>query len=537
MLSPIAFFLLNSHWLKSVGIGRFLIKTIDSTNYNFTEFGFLSLTRLGGILITLQMAYVLIMDNKYVKQSQTGREPLPWFGVWGWALVGVLGASSSVGWIPAIMCAYLIINSWTSGKLESIVILHIGLLISLLVGMGIEDVFETFGQAFSWSALLTACSALTFVIMNNKDMLFKYASNEDGHVTLQETRDGIVNTLYITTYVSFILSFEALVGIGTLFGAILLTRDILFKGYSNALFFVPAIHALALANLIIQLEIDSIDIGIPIGIFLMLEGLGISWLSLQNDKMYELEFFEWENDDVFLDFLDRLGMAGVFSALAGVFFVFGEIDQWSFAWLLTTVILITVGIQGYAPDYEARWRRIFGGYGSILSFVAFSMEVESTTMQALSFVGVGLIALGWGFLTMQRLDDDEGIYEVDENQQQSIPAILQQASLLDRVQEKSLHIPEPVKKGDQDVPEVVEERIEEVPEVVEQRAEHIPQVVEQVQLPMPETIETTQGFEVRLPPGKLKAILKSIDSTPHEGYKPVVGFTPNGQIIIDWVSV
>jgi hypothetical protein len=537
MLSPIAFFLLNSHWLESAGIGRFLIETIDSTNYNFTEFGFLSLTRLGGILITLQMAYVLIMDNKYVKQSQTGREPLPWFGVWGWALVGVLGASSSVGWIPAIMCAYLIINSWTSGKLESIVILHIGLLISLLIGMGIEDVFETFGQAFSWSALLTACSALTFVIMNNKDMLFKYASNEDGHVTLQETRDGIVNTLYITTYVSFILSFEALVGIGTLFGAILLTRDILFKGYSNAIFFVPAIHALALANLIIQLDIDSIDIGIPIGIFLMLEGLGISWLSLQNDKMYELEFFEWENDDVFLDFLDRLGMAGVLSALAGVFFVFGEIDQWSFAWLLTTVILITVGIQGYAPDYEARWRRIFGGYGSILSFVAFSMEVESTTMQALSFVGVGLIALGWGFLTMQRLDDDEGIYEVDENQQQSIPAILQQDSLLDRVQEKSLHIPEPVKKEDQDLPEVVEERIEEVPEVVEQRAEHIPQVVEQVQLPMPETIETTQGFEVRLPPGKLKAILKSIDSTPHEGYKPVVGFTPNGQIIIDWVSV
>ena len=537
MLSPIAFFLLNSHWLESAGIGRFLIETIDSTNYNFTEFGFLSLTRLGGILITLQMAYVLIMDNKYVKQSQTGREPLPWFGVWGWALVGVLGASSSVGWIPAIMCAYLIINSWTSGKLESIVILHIGLLISLLIGMGIEEVFETFGQGFSWSALLTACSALTFVIMNNKDMLFKYASSEDGHVTLQETRDGIVDTLYITTYVSFILSFEALLGIGTLVGAILLTRDILFKGYSNAIFFVPAIHALALANLIIQLDIDSIDIGIPIGIFLMLEGLGISWLSLQNDKMYELEFFEWENDDVFLDFLDRLGMAGVLSALAGVFFVFGEIDQWSFAWLLTTVILITVGIQGYAPDYEARWRRIFGGYGSILSFVAFSMEVESTTMQALSFVGVGLIALGWGFLTMQRLDDDEGIYEVDENQQQSIPAILQQDSLLDRVQEKSLHIPEPVKKGDQDLPEVVEERIEEVPEVVEQRAEHIPQVVEQVQLPMPETIETTQGFEVRLPPGKLKAILKSIDSTPHEGYKPVVGFTPNGQIIIDWVSV
>jgi len=537
MLSPIAFFLLNSHWLESAGIGRFLIEAIDSTNYDFAEFGFMSLTRLGGVFITLQMAYVLIMDNKYVKQSETGREPLPWFGVWGWALVGVLAASSSIGWIPAIMFVYLIINSWISGKLESIVILHIGLLISLLIGMGIEEVFDAFWQAFSWSALLTAGSALTFTVMNGKDMLFKYVSVEDGNEILPAKRDEIINTLYITTYICFILSFEALLGIGTLVGAVLLTRDILFKGYSNALFFVPPIHALALANLIIQLDLEFIDVGIPVGIFLMIEGLGISWLSLQNDKMYDLEFFEWENDDIFLDFLDRLGMAGVLSALAGVFFVFGEIDQWSFAWLLTTVILIAVGIQGYAPEHEARWRRLFGGYGSILSFVAFAMEVEDDTMQALSFVGVGLIALGWGFLTMQRLDDDEGIYEVDPNQQQATPGHLQQASLLGRVQEKALQIPQPVKKEHQEIPETVEQRIEEVAATVEQRDEQIPQIVEAKPVPMPETIETTQGFEVRLPPGKLEAILKSIDSTPHEGYKPVVGFNSSGQILIDWIAV
>jgi hypothetical protein len=545
MLSPIAFFLLNSHWLDSAGIGRFIIEAIDSTNYDFAGFGFLSLTRLGGIFITLQMVYVLIMDNKYVKQSQTGREPLPWYGVWGWALVGVLAASSSVGWIPAIMFAYLIINSWTSGKIESLPVLHLGLATSLLIGMGIEDVFETFERAFSWSVLLTACSALTFVTMNDKDLLFKYASQEDGKEISSAKREEIVNNLYIITYVSFILSFDALLGIGTLAGAILLTRDIILKGYSNALFFVPAIHALALANLIIQLDIDSIDIGIPIGIFLMLEGLGISWLSLQNDKMYELEFFEWEDDNLFLDFLDRLGMAGVLSALAGIFFVFGEIDQWTFAWMLTTVILIAVGIQGYAPDYEARWRRLFGGYGSILSFVAFSMEVESETMQALSFVGVGLIALGWGFLTMQRLDDDDGIYEVDENQPQDSIPTPQQASLLDRMQKKAEEVTEDIEDEVEEdiedeveeVPEVVEEEFKGIPEPVTSQSEEVPKVVEQVLLPMPDTIETSHGFEIRLPPGKLEAVLKSIDSTPHEGYKPVIGFNSNGQIVIDWVGV
>ena len=539
MLSPIAFFLLNDHWLESAGISRFIIEAIDSTNYDFAEFGLLSLTRLGGILITLQMTYVLVMDNKFVKQSENGREMLPWYGVWGWALVGVLAATSSVGWIPAIMCAYLIINSWTSGNVETIPVLHLGLAISLLIGMGVEDTFDTVQLAFSWSVLLTACSALAFVIMDNKDLLFKYASTETGKEMTPEKKEEVLNALYILTYVSFILSFDALLGIGTLVGAILLTRDILVKGYSNALFFVPAIHAVALANLIIQLNVDTIDIGIPIGIFLILEGLSISWFSLQNDRMYELEFFEWEDDNEFLDFLDRLGMAGVLSALAGIFFVFGQIDQWSLAWILTTVILVAVGIQGYAPEYEARWRRIFGGYGSILSFVAFSVEVESDTMQALSFVGVGLIALGWGFLTMQRLEDDDVVYEMEQVPAQSLAPNVQQASLLEKGQKNI--------KVQSEVVEVVEELTEETPEVVEE-FKGIPEPVtrqsekelvvhqEEIVIPLPATVETSQGFDIRFPPGKLEDILRSIDTTPHDGYKPVIGFNSNGQIVIDWVT-
>ncbi len=550
MLSPLALFLLNSHWLDSAGIGRLLVETIDSTNYDFTSYGFLTLTQLGGILLTIQMTFVLIMDSMYVKQSKSEREPLPWFGVWGWALVGVLAATSSVGWIPAIMFAYLIVTAWNTGRLEEIVVLHLGLLLSLILGMVIEDVFSerVLNQSFSWSALITALSALTLSSMNSRGLLFKNESEEGEARLTEEKREEIVNTLYITTYVLFIFSFEALLGLGTVVGAILLTRDILFKGYSNALFFIPAIHALALANLIVQTEFDAVDMGIPIGIFLAAEGIAISWFSLQNDRMYDLEFFEWESDEAFLDFLDRLGMAGILSALAGIFFTFGEIDQWSVAWVLTTAVLIAVGIQGYAPDYEARWRRIFGGYGSILSFVAFAIEVDNDTMQALSFVGVGLIALGWGFLTMQRLDDDEGIYEVDEEQP---VAVVQQKAFSPKTE-----VAEPEEEIVEEVIETVEEEtvaqeddsVEEVESaastsVTTSQGLEIPrpvlrkQVTEPVSLPMPDTITTAQGFEIRLPAGKLDAILKSIASTPHEGYKPVVGLNEGGQIIIDWISV
>ena len=422
------------------------------------------------------------------------------------------------------MCAYLIFNAWNTGRLESIVVLHFALMLRLMVGMGIEEVFDTrvIEQSFSWSSLITACSALMLTTMGSRGLLFKNTPEGEDMVVSLEKREEIVDTLYITTYSFFILSFEALLGLGTVAGAILLTRDILLKGYSNALFFVPAIHAIALANLIIQTDID-IDFGIPIGLFLTVEGLAISWFALQNDRVYDLEFFEWESDEIFLDFLDRLGMAGVLSAIVGIFFMFGEIDQWSFAWVLTTVILIAVGIQGYAPDYEARWRRIFGGYGSILSFVAFSIEVENDTMRALSFVGVGLIALGWGFLTMQRLDDDEGIYEVQPDQPQAAQPVHKLKPVFNPKANSNLEIPEPV------VEEEPEDSVEEEPEEIEE--------VEELMLPLPDTISTPHGFEIRLPAGKLDAILKSIQNTPHDGYKPIVGLNQNGQIVIDWVTV
>tara|TARA_B100001142_G_scaffold235975_1_gene234424 strand:- start:6797 stop:11020 length:4224 start_codon:yes stop_codon:yes gene_type:complete len=553
MISPFALFILNSHWLESAGIGRYLIEWIEPS-YQFSEWGFLTLSKLGGILITLQMAYVLVMDHMYVKESENGREPLPWFGVWGWILVGILAATSSVGWIPAIMCAYLIFNAWNTGRLESIVILHIGLMFSLMVGMGIEEVFtdRVIEQSFSWSSLITACSALMLTIMNGRGLLFKNTPEGEEMVVSLEKREEIVDTLYITTYVFFILSFEAFLGLGTVAGAILLTRDILLKGYSNALFFVPAIHAIALANLIVQTDV-GIEIGVPIGLFLAIEGLAISWLALQNDRVYDLEFFEWENDETFLDFLDRLGMAGILSAIVGIFFMFGEINEWSFAWILTTVILIAVGIQGYAPEHEARWRRIFGGYGSILSFTAFSIDVNNDTMQALSFVGVGLIALGWGFLTMQRLDDDSGIYQEEQPNQpqavQAVQAVIAKPAFNPKAN-INLDIPEPVLEEEvlEDLEEDSKDEVEEestetlqpilekeIEDIFENLDEEESEVVEE--FPLPDTISTPHGFEIRLPAGKLDAIIKSIESTPHDGYKPIVGLNQNGQIVIDWVSV
>ena len=533
MIAPAVFILLQSTWLNYTGIARRLLESMDALSYDFTDDGFLGLPRIGGLIISGQMLYAIIMDNQMVKGSSSNREPLPWYGLWGWALVGILAASSSIGWIPAIFFAFLMVNSWLSGTVNSMPVLHLGFMVSLIVGMGIEDVTSTFALAFSWSALITGFAALGFSSMGSNGILFKNVPAAREEFYTDARKSEIINTLYIATYVLFLLSYEALNGVGTIIGAVVLTRDIITKGYTSAALFIPAIHALALFNLLVQTEINMVPEGVLLGSVLLVEGLAVSWYSLQNDRVYDFKFFDWENDDVFLDFIDRLGIAGVLFSLSGIFFIFVDFDQSKVGWLLATVVLIAVGIQGYSPDNDARWRRIIGGYGSIFAFIGFSSGIESNTMQSLSWIGVGLIALGWGFLMMQRLENDEAIYENDPDAV-PMPTASNQAILM---VEQAVEIPEPVLEQEDEEPTEMEEAVPQ-PEPVVKKATpkaKVKPVVEKVVLPA--AIETGLGFEIRLPPGKLEAIVKSISSTPHEGYKPVVGLHENGKIVIDWVEV
>ena len=550
MISPFAFLILRDTWLEFAGVARTLLESNSSFSYDFAENGFLGIPRIGGILIALQMLYVIVMDNKFVKNSESQREPIAWYGPWSWALVGVLAATSSIGWIPTLLFIFFIVNSWLNGNISSMGVLHIGLMISLIIGMGYEDIELQFSQAFSWSAILTACSALAFTSMGTRGLLFKNIPAAKMEFYTEEKKKQIIDELYILTYVLFILGWDAFFGIGTIIGAVLLTRDVLTKGYNNALLFAPIVHALALANLLNQLNIDALPDRTLVGLFLLVEGLFISWLSLQNDRVYDSDFFEWDSDDQFLDFVDRLGLAGVLTALCGILVLFSDLEQWTLGWLLTTVVLIAVGIQGYAPDHDARWRRILGGYGSILSFMAFSSLIENDTMQSLSWIGVGLIALGWGFLMMQRLDDDDGVFEEAVIPQPSAPVVAAQ-------EEVRFEIPEPVLGSEENEPvEEVDEPVEEVDEPVEEVDEPVDEIepifeksvakkierqpketIQPQPMPLPANIETSHGFEIRLPPGKLEAILKSIASTPHDGYKPVIGLHENGKIVIDWIAL
>ena len=49
-------------------------------------------------------------------------------------------------------------------------------------------------------------------------------------------------------------------------------------------------------------------------------------------------------------------------------------------------------------------------------------------------------------------------------------------------------------------------------------------------------LDTGEGFSLRLPKDAVDNIIASLDSTPHDGYVPVVAFGPSGQIMLTFES-
>ena len=47
---------------------------------------------------------------------------------------------------------------------------------------------------------------------------------------------------------------------------------------------------------------------------------------------------------------------------------------------------------------------------------------------------------------------------------------------------------------------------------------------------------TKEGFAVRLPADSVNNIIKSLEKTPHDGFLPVVAFSPSGQIVLNFES-
>ena len=174
---------------------------------------------------------------------------------------------------------------------------------------------------------------------------------------------------------------------------------------------LPILLTFSIVNLMAQAEVGTDEQRQTMtGLTLAVQGIILTLLSAKDDLIYDYESFRWDNDETFFAYMDRLGMSGVLYSIIGLFIMFDSLNLESMAYLLTTVYLVILGIQGFSEEADARWRRGVGGYGAILTAFLFANSLESDLFSAIATVMSGMVALGFGFLFMQRMNEDDGIY-------------------------------------------------------------------------------------------------------------------------------
>jgi len=303
------------------------------------------------------------------------------------------------------------------------------------------------------------------------------------------------------------------------------------------------VDGLAAMNLIYQFDVgpEATQNFLAGGIF-FLEGAAMIYLSSKTDAVYDSKVFEWKDDDEFFQYIEYMGFSGVVAALGGVMLAFGANDQTELALFLTATILTALAITGFdKTQAEVRWRRGLGVFGSVLTlFILFIYNIENDgeiLFRGLTLVSIGMLALGYGFLYMNRRSSYD-IHDVE------IPQVFDTAvpkfkptPVQDREDEQD---DEDEEEEEFELEEALEDELEELDELDDLDAlDEVDALVEMAsEIEDRQSnigyIKTSEGFDVRLPKESIETIARTIEMTPHEGFKPVVRVNMLGQIVLDF---
>jgi hypothetical protein len=447
-------------------------------------------------------------------------------------------------WTPLFFTVVLMLNSWYNGQVQFLSLLLIAECVSLAIALGGTDNRLSDLDVFSWSVFITGVTAMLYSALHENGIIHANKDKEMPEPTMftipnlktDEDREQLNEQFQIIGYLGLAFSISVMWGVGTIIGAALLTRTVVSRGLFNLTLFAPLVHGLALYNFLIQSDILSTDLfDLAIGLVLLAEGIGFTVLSIKNDAVYDHEAFDWGSDQTFFEFMDRIGLVGVGTMITSIFLIFNGGDTWTtLAFSLTTVVLIGVGIQGYSPEFDARWRRVVGGYGSIIMTFATAntLSFVSETIVNIGYMFGAIVTIGWIFMSSSRLGDSNALYTPEVEGSTEALVVVDSEPHPEPTEVESIE-----EDDEEDIEETKEE--EEIEPEDEQAVETTQEPVEaELEIPPPvltkERVQTEHGFEIELPDDMFNTILASIDSTPHEGFKPVVAFGPRGEVILNF---
>ena len=566
--APIALVMFQSRFAWDSSVIYSLLQLIDISSYDPSAVTVLGMTRLSCLILTLTSLVILakgVVEGRVGLKEDQKETPMIMPSLW--LAIGLAGILSEVGWLFVVLTMLLSLYSWLSGRIELIPWSPIFMFFSILVGLSSSSTFTDLseGEIVSNSFLFTGIFTLVLNQMASKELLYKWSPevNSDSSAvdTLMDLRsiEGRVqmeNYTRILGIICLTLSWSTIFGIGTVIGAVWITRETFSKGQKYALLALPLLYSFAVGNLISQLEIVSESMqGTIVGIILVAGGISMTYFASKTEVVWSWGIFDWEDETEYFSWIDRVGIIAIVYFLSGVGWIvslnFSNNAENITLFSIWAAYLIGVAIQGFRDETETPWRRGVGSFGSLFSIFMLSLSIETELFRYVLWMLLGIVAFGFGILYMNRMGDGTMVFEtqtetqepqyvIPQPQIQEVPAAMPVKETVEDVSQ------EDEESTDDEFESELEKAFEEMEEVkqepvVEEEVKKLPTAKPVVRAPEQPVVTPSTVlpplFDVKLDPTVMAVILQRIAMTPHIGFRPVVNVQKNGNINLTFEKV
>ena len=592
-VAPIAILFFGERFIDDGALIGEIVGAFSTSAYDLTEVTFIGLSRFAFVLMAVTNTVILVravIDRQYGEGIEIGA-PIAFPSLW--LALGIFGILPEASWLLLALTVLLTVYSWLIGKLDLIPWVPVLTFFSFWVGFTNDSSFSDYDEIDYITNSLLGTGLFTLILNQGsaKEWLYKFVDeieeildieiSEESvasvfDLSTQESRERLTAIMRTWTIVCLTFSWTAFKGIGTVIGAIWATYDTFANGQKYAIFALPLLHAFAVWNVLERMDQTGATQDALVGTVLMLSGILMTIIATKTEIAWNWNIFSWNDELEYYGWVDRAGQLGIVYFLSGISWAIGDAELDAFMWTVWAAFLSGIAVQGFRDETETPWRRGIGAMGCIFSLFMLSLTFDTELYTNVTWMFMGVVALGFGFAYFARLGEISTLFSEDFTDAQE--AILEErdmggegdqdstdevASIEDETEQSDQEIfstdenveveaeedtEEVIEQSDKET--VLEDTDEEIDEVVEDTNEQAKEEdVENLQPALDNEIkeviderqkaETEAAFEydLLLDPSVSAAIQNSLASTPHEGFKPVVSVSSNGNLKIDFVPL
>ena len=591
--APLALMAIGSRYVSESALVGDFIKELNISVYDPIELTIYNIPRLSYLIMAITSLIILskgVLDRRYGLKEGVAKMSMPIPSVW--LTVGMFGVLPEASWILLSMTIILTLFAVLMGELGFVPWSLPLIVASFLVGFSLDSNFNSWGDGkiLSYSLLGTGLYTLMLNQVSSNGWIYRYADDvvELGTRTVNgverpkevtifnletlEGREKLTSILRLWTIACLTLSWDAALGFGTIAGAIWITYDLFVNGQKWAILGLPLLHSFATWNTIDHhLDVTPMLSDLIVGSVMTVSGIFFTILASKTEMAWNWKFLKWDEESEYFDWIDRVGLLGIAYFLAGISWSFGFAEQDALIYTIFSAFLSGIAIQGFRDETDTVWRRAVGCFGTIISLFMLSTTFEDNLYQNITWMFIGVVALGFGFAYFNRMQEVSTLFDESSitEGEQSLPGF-------DKLSE--LGIPKPItnpkdvieddvididEKESSEPDETKSKEVAKEKDIKDTLAEKKTKSIEETIL-KPVTKKSQTGkkagkkddsllekvaekpiqktdlkaeYDLLLDPAVSKAIQDSLASTPHEGFQPVVSIGANGNLKIDFVPL